>query len=102
MTTASKALRSRLSSSQSPWSDTDSGIPPSGRGVPARRLIQMRSAQSRWLRGAWIAEERPAITSPLGVGKRVSGAIEVLVLPAVIARHAMHIAEGDHRLVRRT
>src|SRR5262249_26487765 len=48
------------------------------------------------------AEERPAITSPLGVGEHVGGAIEVLVLPAGISRHALHIAEIDHRLVRRT
>src|SRR5215813_1241293 len=47
------------------------------------------------------AEERPAVTSPLGVGEHVGGAIEVLVLPAVIARHALHIAEIDHRVVRR-
>src|SRR5215813_13219633 len=45
------------------------------------------------------AEERPAITSPLGVGEHVGGAIKVLVLPAVITRHALHIAEIDHRLI---
>src|SRR6516162_2603631 len=43
-----------------------------------------------------------AEASPFGVGERVGGAIQVLVLPAVIAGHALHIVDIDHRLVRRT
>src|SRR6516164_8354950 len=48
------------------------------------------------------AEERPAVASPLGVGQRVGSAVKVLVLPAVIAGHALHIVDVDHRLVRGT
>src|SRR3984893_12540594 len=48
------------------------------------------------------AEERPAVASSLGVGQRVGSAVKVLVLPAVIAGHALHIVDIDHRLVRRT
>src|SRR5262249_55203376 len=53
-------------------------------------------------RGVDRAEERPAVTSPLDIGQRVGGAVKVLVLPAVIAGHALHIADIDHPLVRKT
>src|SRR4029077_20794983 len=48
-------------------------------------------------RGMDRAEERTAVTPPFGVGKRIGDTIKVLVLPAVIARHALHIAGVDHR-----
>src|SRR3954468_9466754 len=53
-------------------------------------------------RGMDRAEERAAVTPPFGVGKRIGDTIKVLVLPAVIARHALHIAGVDHRHIRST
>src|SRR6476646_8203192 len=53
-------------------------------------------------RGVDRAEEGAALAPPLGVGKDIGGAIKVLVLPVVIASHALHIADIDHGFTRPT
>src|SRR4051812_12948892 len=44
------------------------------------------------------AEERTALAPPLLVGERIGHAIEIGVLPAIVARHAPHIGRVDHRV----
>ncbi len=47
------------------------------------------------------AEEGAARLPTLGVGQGVGCAVEAFVLPAIVARHALHVAEIDHGLVSR-
>src|SRR5207253_1860352 len=47
-------------------------------------------------RGMDRAEERAALAPPLAVGQAIGDGVQVLVLPAIIARHALDIAEVDH------
>src|SRR6266511_3766367 len=48
-------------------------------------------------RGMDRAEEGAALAPPLGVRQGIGDAVEAFILPAVIARHPLHIAEIDHR-----
>src|SRR4029077_7575373 len=42
------------------------------------------------------AEERAALAPPLFVRQRIRDAVQILVLPAIVARHALHIGGIDH------
>src|SRR5581483_4320996 len=44
------------------------------------------------------AEKRAAIALAFGVAQAIRGAVQVLVLPAVIARHFAHVVFVDHGL----
>ena len=41
-------------------------------------------------------EERATVAPPLGIAEGVGDAVEIGVLPAVVARHVLNIAEVDH------
>ncbi len=72
-------------------------MPTSGRGRSVKRPIQLWSPHSRWLSVLWIEPKKaPRSRLPLVVGQPVGDAVEVLVLPAIVARHALHISAIDH------
>ncbi len=76
-----------------------SGMPPSGFGTSAKRLIQMRSPTSRWLSVLWIEPKNaPRSRRRSSSRKRIGDAIQVLVLPAIVARHAPHIGRDRSSL----
>ena len=42
------------------------------------------------------AEPRAALAPPLVIGQAVGDAVQIFVLPAIVARHALHIGTIDH------
>ncbi len=59
MMTSSKAARSRFRSSQLSYMLSELGIPSAfGRGVPAKRLIQIWSPHTRWLSVPWMEPKK--------------------------------------------
>src|SRR5216684_1971066 len=45
-------------------------------------------------------EEGPALAPALVVGERIGDAVEALVLPAIVARHAPNVGKIDHHPLR--
>src|SRR5262249_43826389 len=80
------------------------GMERHGFGNAARRLRRAGEAahpdavgpEQMVERGVDRAEERAALAPPLAVGQAVGDRVQVLVLPAIVTRHALDIAEIDH------
>src|ERR1700692_4092160 len=41
-------------------------------------------------------EESAALTRPFGLRQPVGGAVEIFILPAIVARHALHVCAINH------
>ncbi len=72
-------------------------MPTVGRGRSVKRPIQLRSPHKIWLSVLWIEPNHaPRSRRRSSSGKPVGDAVQIFVLPAIVARHALHIGTIDH------